>query len=695
LRYGTLSAPKPLPFQAWSRAQAKHCRQHLNPGNALPFDIGEPDYDFWGMRERPNRFKDTMTERFTVEREVTAKLFGICNNALRTEPIELLLSAVIHSFSRIFPERRAPAVFNEGHGREPWHASINLSRTVGWLTTLYPLWVGVDDREDVVKTIRHTKDQRRRIPNNGWSYFTSRFLHPEGSKAFVKHSEMEVLFNYEGIYQQLERNDALFRQLPWATSRILSECGGQVRRLTLLEITATVKQGILHFCFEYNCHMSHMDRVKHWVRECESTLREAVVQLAQRSIEYTLSDFPLLPLSYTALARFVSTTLPGIGVLKAGGIEDAYPCSSSQQGMLVSQAKQPTLYHMQIAREVIPLEGQGSADAQRFGVAWQKVVDRHPILRTVFVENMCDDGNFGQVVLKKVIAAVRYVQRDHDDDDETSLAKTLSDCCSNGAGECRPPHRLTIYTMSGGRILLNLEINHTIMDGISLSLIFRDLSLAYDNMLPRGPGPLYRNFISYIQGQNATIGIEYWRQYVKNVIPCYFPVLDQGINRQTGSGTIDVALDAFRLRTFCQQCGVSIYNVLRTAWALLLSSYLGEDDVCFGCIGSGREIPIPDVQDAVGPYISMLICRVRFNPTESISKVLHRVHNDFLSSLPYQHACNLAEIQHELRMRGKPLFNSGISVQKWQTESWKSGTFKFRDVKWEDPSEVRINLNIR
>jgi len=70
---------------------------------------------------------------------------------------------------------------------------------------------------------------------------------------------------------------------------------------------------------------------------------------------------------------------------------------------------QPTFYHIQVIREIVTVEGYDPVGVQRLGAAWQKVVDRHAILRTVFVENMCKNGNFGQVVLKKTAPAVRYI----------------------------------------------------------------------------------------------------------------------------------------------------------------------------------------------------------------------------------------------------------------------------------------------
>lgn len=59
--------------------------------------------------------------------------------------------------------------------------------------------------------LRRTKDYRRKVPRNGWAYFASRYHNPEGRKVFKIPSPVEILFNYERLYQQLEHDGALFR----------------------------------------------------------------------------------------------------------------------------------------------------------------------------------------------------------------------------------------------------------------------------------------------------------------------------------------------------------------------------------------------------------------------------------------------------------------------------------------------------
>lgn len=133
---------KPLSFQTWCEMQMEHSRKG-DSRNQLPFDVQLPNLSYWGMENSSNVYGDIKMESFVLDEDITAFIREKCHEALRTETIDILLSAVIHSFSRVFTDRKIPTLYNEGHGREPWDSSIDLSRTVGWFTTMCPLDVQV------------------------------------------------------------------------------------------------------------------------------------------------------------------------------------------------------------------------------------------------------------------------------------------------------------------------------------------------------------------------------------------------------------------------------------------------------------------------------------------------------------------------------------------------------------------------
>lgn len=137
---GSLSDEKALSFQSWCAMQLERAKIH-DSNLALAFTPENPNVEYWGMADVPNQYSDLKMETFTLSEDTTKFLLGDYHEVFGTETVDLLLAAIVHSFSLIFTDRKPPTIYNEGHGREPWDSSIDLSRTVGWFTTMTPLLV--------------------------------------------------------------------------------------------------------------------------------------------------------------------------------------------------------------------------------------------------------------------------------------------------------------------------------------------------------------------------------------------------------------------------------------------------------------------------------------------------------------------------------------------------------------------------
>lgn len=137
---GSLSDEKALSFQSWCAMQLERAKMN-DAGLTLPFTPEKPNLGYWGMTDTVNQYGDLKMESFTLSEDTTRFLLNDCHEVFGTDTVDILLAAIIHSFSLIFTDRKLPTIYNEGHGREPWDASIDLSRTVGWFTTMTPLLV--------------------------------------------------------------------------------------------------------------------------------------------------------------------------------------------------------------------------------------------------------------------------------------------------------------------------------------------------------------------------------------------------------------------------------------------------------------------------------------------------------------------------------------------------------------------------
>jgi non-ribosomal peptide synthase protein (TIGR01720 family) len=258
LTTGTVSTPVGTSFRQWTVALAAHAEKNWSPKQALPFEVPPANFAYWDMDDGANAFGNASSAEFVLDSDVTRLLLGPSNDAFGTEVTDILVASLLYSFSHEFSDREAPCVFLENHGRLPWEAQQDLSATVGWFTTCYPCALPISQRAaPVLDMVRLVKDQRRSIPNNGLSYFASRYHSAAGRKLFGSHDRMEILFNYHGRYQQFEDSTALLHQPEHLAALDLGAISGHVRRLALIEVNAVVSHDRLKVSIMWSRNMCH------------------------------------------------------------------------------------------------------------------------------------------------------------------------------------------------------------------------------------------------------------------------------------------------------------------------------------------------------------------------------------------------------------------------------------------------------
>ncbi|KAH8665645.1 hypothetical protein BGZ61DRAFT_401297, partial [Ilyonectria robusta] len=706
---GALRPQRSLSWQVWCRLQADYASRLLSPRVALPRHnrLTPPNLDYWGVENRENKFGNVTRSVVNLDSPTTSLLMGPkLHEALRTEPVDLFLSAVIHSFAEVFYDRQPPIVFRESHGREPWDDSIDISSTVGWFTTMYPILTETNPiKDDLLGTLRRVKDAQRCVPSNGWSYFASRFLHPDGVKAFGSSAPTpEIVFDFLGLYQQLERPDGLFEQEIFFPEEY--DIGPEFHRPGLFEITAEIVRGCLRLKFEYNKSMKHQAAIATWVQKCEEGLHAFVSVLAQARHSYTLSDFPLLTTGYDGLDNLFSSILPELGV-SLNNVEDVYDTSPMQTGLLLSQAKEPSLYQCFTVFQVAPVSRSHSIDLQRLEEAWIKLIQRHSALRTIFIPDMVSrDGAFCQVVLKMVEPRILKLTCL-----VSELDAVLREPLSLPVRDALPPHRLTIIDVSDGSRFIRIDINHAFIDGASGDILVRDFISLYHGGEQLPEAPAYRELVSFTQGRDSTKELEYWANVLKHIQPCHLPVLDDGVV-QDGSLQVTQAkslpsLDS--LNAFCQSRNITLPTVFKLAWSLVLRAYTGSDNPCFGYLVSGRDDLDADddrsriiKENAIGAFVNILACRCDLSDT--LDAVLRGIQDDSLRDLQYQY-CSLAHVQRNLMLgpgsgrlqqqRQQALFNTILNFQVHQPRvALSEALLALEPVYIHEPTEYNAIIDI-
>ncbi|PLB51476.1 nonribosomal peptide synthetase [Aspergillus steynii IBT 23096] len=637
-----VSPPPSIQYPTWCQFLDQYTA--ANP-EVMGQEAPEAQMDYWELTNAGNVNADADEYGIFFNEEDTMRLLGQANESFQTRPGEIIHAALIFAFAKSFPDRSTPVFFVQDHDRDPWAEDLDVTGTVGVLDSIYPCDVQVDSNHSLTDVVRCTKDTRRDVQLNG-RFFLSAQHH--------QIINMEVVFNYRDNHPHMEKPGSLFGRAHMPSSALLNK-GPKLVRFAPIEILAEVVNAQLRVHFKYSRSMKKAPAILGWADQSLAVLSSLARQLPTLTRQITRSDLPLLHLKDEQFERFRTQTIDPLA--RTGHVVvDAYPCSPIQHGMLVSQAKKANDYVNRAVFTVQSRQGE-PVDVNRLADAWQKVVQKHPILRTIFVDSPRGDGTVDQVVLDSVqLDVISHVSAKTDD--------PLQELCHHQSAPfpvlC-PPHRLTVCQSATGTVACCWEVHHALVDGISSAVVFRDLLQAYDGFWSPDSDRVYRDYMAHLQRQSPTPCQQYWDEYTENLHPCFFPKLDiddeHGLDTHPAHFTRSLA-GAPALHAFCQLHELTMATVFQIAWGLVLRAYTKSDDVCYGYMTSGRDTPIQGIEDAVGPFINLLVRRVNFHESQSAIATLRQSQEDFTQCLPYQY-WPLAAITHR---HGSLLFNSVMSV---------------------------------
>ena len=280
----------------------------------------------------------------------------------------MLLTALVQTFTRL---TGTPVLWLDvdGHGREGLTDDIDLSRTVGWFTVLFPLFLDISGLEGPVAALQAVKEQLQQVPRHGIGYGLLCYLSGDADLTARRKAvpPAEVSFNYLGQFAP-SRSTALLGppKPPPGPAR-----SPRQRRRHLLEVDALVAEGQLQVTWTYSANVHRNSTVEAWANGFLEALRDLSDHCRRAEVGgYAPSDFPLAGLTQHRLDELGRALPP---------LEAVYPLSPLQQGMLYhgSRAGQSEYFLQRV------LVVQGPLSVPAFEQAWQEVVRHHPVLRTL------------------------------------------------------------------------------------------------------------------------------------------------------------------------------------------------------------------------------------------------------------------------------------------------------------------------
>ncbi|WP_434711740.1 non-ribosomal peptide synthase/polyketide synthase [Pseudomonas sp. D3-27] len=589
-----------------------------------------------------------------LDKALTQRLLQQAPAAYRTQVNDLLLTALARVIGR-WTSQASTLIQLEGHGREALFDDVDLSRSVGWLTSLFP--VHLTPTATAEGSIKAIKEQLRAIPDKGLGFGVLRYLGDEPTRrALAALPVPRITFNYLGQFDSgfNEAANGLFVPASESAGAAQSPLAPLDNWLTL---NGSVYAGELSIDWSFSTQMFDEATIQALAEDYARELRALIDHCCQTERHgFTPSDFPLAGLNQEQL-----DALP----LVAREVEDLYPLSPMQQGMLFH-----TLYEQQAGHYInqMRVEVQG-LDVERFRLAWQAATDTHDVLRSGFVW----DGDFKhalQVVYKRVDVVLQL----EDGRANADLAHCLENLATaqrqqGFALDAAPLLRLVVVRVADDRYHLIYTCHHILMDGWSNSQLLGEVLQRYSGQSVAVSGGRYRDYIAWLQRQDAAVSEAFWKPLLQRLeaptrlADAVAKPTDAGVGYGDHVQVLDEALTR-RLEAFARASKVTVNTLVQAAWLLLLQRYTGRETVAFGATVAGRPADLPGIEQQIGLFINTLPVIASPRAEQSLDSWLQAVQAQNLALREFEHTA-LLDIQRWAGQGGDALFDSLLVFENY------------------------------
>jgi fengycin family lipopeptide synthetase B len=248
-----------------------------------------------------------------LSEEETRALLHEVPNAYQMQITEVLLAALAQTLNA-WTGGTAQRVNLEGHGREDLFEDVDLSRTVGWFTSMYPVLLDLSQARTLGDTLKTIKEQMRQVPNHGIGYGVLRYLNAEDRVAPLRdHPPVEISFNYVGQIDQAVPQQGLFSPATAETGP--EQDRSQGRRAHLIEMISLISGGQLSVGWSFSTELHQQATIERLAQDYMTALQALIAHcLSPDSGGFTPSDFAEYQWSQTDLDDITAAISKSLGV---------------------------------------------------------------------------------------------------------------------------------------------------------------------------------------------------------------------------------------------------------------------------------------------------------------------------------------------------------------------------------------------
>lgn len=561
---------------------------------------------------------DLRRVELVLPEDLTQRLLQDSHATFRTRGAELLVAALRVAYAEWNPWQPLELLL-EGHGREPALADLDVSRTVGWFTSVYPAYfpparVGAPD----AALIRETKECLRAVPRNGAGFG---WLQATGTDAYrPEWLRAAIGFNFLGDFEDGDGEVRLSAERP------IAERGINQALDQSIAFVGYVAGRRMHWSIEYDSVRWPEITMEGLLARFAEVLREVDAFIAStRGSIASPADFVFNRLKLEAYDRMVERH-----EWEPDSIEDIYPLSPLQRGLYFEATKVPAseAYFEQMAFRL-----DGPVDRAALEASWRDLVARHRALRSVFVHPEGADEPL-QVVFGRAAAAISFVSIEEQSPEQqrkTVGAFLEADRAVPFALEFGPLMRVRIFQLGRESLQLVWSHHHILMDGWCVGILYEDLMRSYEARA-KGRSPAwelpadYRGYLRWLDAVDRKASGDFWRRELAGHERM---VSLPRVHAQGGPGFRCVKAKQLlaggaweKLSALAAREGATTATLLNTLWGILLARCNDTDDVVFGGIVSGRPESLPEVERMVGLFVNAVPVRLRFAEDMTLAAAL-------------------------------------------------------------------------
>lgn len=623
-----------------------------------------------------------------LEKETTEAILSQVSRLNHTQINELVLCGLLRTYQS-WTGKNELWIELEGHGRETLFEEVDISRTIGWFTTRFPLLFSCDPSLSPLEMLQVVKGTLRQIPHGGIGYGILRYLNQQRKikEKFNHLPQPELCFNYLGKFTQ---KNTIF-SLSWENRGI--EKSGLGENTPSISLDTMVIDGQIYLEWTYNPELYQRETIEKLAIDTVNEIKNLITDFLDGRHHYHPSDFPLASLTKSQL-DYISKQFSEIA--------DIYPLSSLQQGLLFHclYEKASNLYFQQ---KVFTLEGE--INQNYFRRAWEKVVNRHDSLKTAFIWQ--DLPTPLQVVLPEI--TLPWTSENWENlsprQQDAALDNYLRIDLERGFSFSDAPlMRIALIKLSTSKYYLIWSHHHLLLDGWCNGIIFQEIFTIYQALsqgieeeLP--PAPHYKDYINWLGHKNDSAAEQFWKKALKGIKgSTRWGIESTGINSATTRGKEQSIFSeeiTNQLNNWAKLNHLTLNTIIQGCFALLLSRYSGEDEVIFGATVSGRSPEISGVESLVGLLINTIPVKVLIISDQNFLGWLKQLQQQQIEYLEHQYS-PLVQIQQWSNLNnGNQLFESFITVENYPINSELRGEkIKIVDVQSFSRTNYSFNLTV-